>query len=50
MVRLSVEWFTRAENNQWLGWKRITQNVHTAKQKFKVKILHMGVGRQFVAA
>ena len=37
MVRLSVEWFTRAENNRWLGWKRITQNVHTTKQKFRVK-------------
>ena len=22
---LAVEWFLRRENNEWLGWKRITQ-------------------------
>ena len=24
---MTVEWFLRRENNQWLGWKRITQNI-----------------------
>ena len=27
IVRLTVEWFLRRENNQWLGWKWITQSI-----------------------
>ena len=26
---MTVEWFLSPENNRWLGWKRITQNIRT---------------------
>ena len=28
-IKLAVDWFLRRENNRWLGWKRITQNIRT---------------------
>ena len=40
IVRLTVDWFPRRENNWWLGWKRITQSIRHWKVKWRLE--HLG--------
>ena len=42
IVRLTVEWFLRRENNRWLGWKRISPSIPVFSMEGKMAVEHLG--------